>query len=84
MSLEADQKSNREPKASGQRLLSVCQAAQYLGISRHTLYSWVSQRRIPYVKVGRRTMFDREALDGWIEERTVEPLDFLNRDLVRV
>ena len=36
-----------------QRLMSVKEAAKYLGVSGHTLYQMVSQRRIPYVKVGR-------------------------------
>ena len=62
-------------ETAGQRLLSISQAAYYLGISRHTLYGWVSQKRIPYVKVGRRTMFDKKALDKWVEEKSVEPLE---------
>ena len=33
------------------RLLDVKDAATYIGLSPHTLYTMVSQRRIPYVKV---------------------------------
>jgi excisionase family DNA binding protein len=52
-------------------LLSVVEAAQYLGISKGTLYNWMSMRRIEYVKVGRRTVFRQAALDRFINENTV-------------
>jgi len=53
---------------SERRLLSVRETAKILGISIHTLYSWVSQRRITFVKCGRRTEFDIRDLDTWIEK----------------
>jgi excisionase family DNA binding protein len=56
------------------RLLDVGQAAKYIGLSRHTLYTMVSQRRIPYVKVGRLTKFDLKALDAWIKKHSVMPI----------
>lgn len=34
----------------------------------------VSQRRIPFTKVGRLTKFDVRLLDEWIEKNTVMPL----------
>jgi len=55
------------------RLLNIGEASGLLGLSRHTLYSWVCQRRIPYVKAGRRTMFDTRDLDKWIERMKVHP-----------
>ena len=57
------------------RLLSIREASEALGLSRHTLYSWVCQRRIPYVKAGRRTMFDTRDLDKWIERMKVHPIE---------
>jgi excisionase family DNA binding protein len=56
------------------RLLDVEQAAKYIGLSRHTIYTMVSQRRIPYVKVGRLTKFDLKAMDTWIKRHTVMPM----------
>ena len=35
------------------KLIGVGDTAQYVGLSIHTVYAMVSQRRIPYVKVGR-------------------------------
>ena len=57
-----------------QRLLSVKEAGIYTGLSTHTLYTMVSQRRIPYVKVGRLTKFDIELLNAWLKQHTVMPI----------
>jgi len=34
----------------------------------------VSQRRIPFVKVGRLVKFDLALLDAWIAKKTVMPI----------
>ena len=49
------------------RLISVEDAAQYLGVQKSTIYSWAWRRKIPSVKMGRRLLFDREDLDRVIE-----------------
>ncbi len=50
------------------RLLSIVEASEYLGITKGTLYSWVCQRKIPVVKMGSLNKFDIKDLDQWIEE----------------
>ncbi len=57
-----------------QRLLSIKEAANYMGLSPHTLYAMVSQRRVPYVKVGRLTKFDVGLLEAWLKQHTVMPI----------
>jgi excisionase family DNA binding protein len=39
------------------------EVADLTGLSVHTLYKMVSQRRIPYVKVGRLLRFDSRLID---------------------
>ncbi len=56
------------------RLLNIQETSIYTGLSTHTLYTMVSQRRIPYVKVGRLTKFDVTLLDEWIKQNTVMPM----------
>ncbi len=56
------------------RLLNIQEASQYVGLSVHTLYTMVSQRRIPFVKMGRLTKFDIGLLDVWIKKNTVMPI----------
>ncbi len=63
-----------KPSAPPRRLINIPEAAEYVGLSLHTLYRMVSQRRIPYVKVGRLTKFDLTLLDEWIKTNTVMPL----------
>lgn len=55
------------------RFLDVKEAADYLGLATSTLYTMVSQRRIPFVKMGRRTKFDREKIEPWIARHSVKP-----------
>ena len=56
------------------RLITIQEAAAYTGLSPHTLYTMVSQRRIPFVKVGRLVKFDVGLLDAWIKQNTVMPM----------
>jgi len=52
-------------------LMSVKDLAITLGIAEDTIRHWVSERRIPFVKVGRRTLFDPREIGRWIEANTV-------------
>jgi len=61
---------------TGKRLLDIKEAAEFLNVSPNTLYSWVSQRRIPFVKLGRRVEFDLEDLQDWIEHHKVKQKEF--------
>ena len=55
------------------RLLTVDEAAAYLGLSKLTVYDWISQRKIEYVKIGRLVKFEQRVLDKWIDLHTVKP-----------
>jgi len=58
------------------RLININELSQYIGLSTSTIYSWVSQRRIPFVKCGRLTKFDLQRINEWIEESSVEEKKF--------
>ena len=45
-------------------LLTMDEAAKYLGISKLTLYGWVSARKLGYVKMGRLVLFNQAQLDA--------------------
>jgi excisionase family DNA binding protein len=53
------------------RLLTIDEASEYLGISKLTMYGWVSARKIRFVKMGRLVKFKQQDLDQWIERHTV-------------
>ncbi len=58
------------------RLININELSEYIGLSTNTIYSWVSQRRIPFVKCGRLTKFDIQRIDEWIKESSVEEKKF--------
>jgi excisionase family DNA binding protein len=55
------------------RLIGIGEVATYVGLSIHTLYRMVSERRIPHVKLGRALKFDLKDVDTWISKNTVRP-----------
>jgi len=51
-------------------LLSIHELSQLTGISVGTLYHWVSQRRIPVVRISARCVrFRRSDIETWITEK---------------
>lgn len=55
------------------RLLTATEAGEILRVPRSTVYELARTRRIPFVKVGRRTLFVEQALIDWITTQTVPP-----------
>ncbi len=58
------------PGDSGQ-LLTIGQAAEYLGTGPRFVRRLISERRIPYVKLGKHVRLERSALDGFINDGRV-------------
>lgn len=65
----------KEPESLPRRLVGIQQVAEYTGLAVKTIYSMVSQRRIPFVKLGRLTKFDIKEIDAWINRHTVRVRD---------
>ena len=63
-------------KTVNRRLINTEELSDMLGISVNTAYSWVSQRKIPFVKCGRLTKFDVQEIEKWIKENSVEEKEF--------
>jgi excisionase family DNA binding protein len=58
---------NVNPAKQYPRLMTVTQAAAYLGRSQSALFHLVARREIPCIKHGRNLRFDRVELDKWID-----------------
>lgn len=54
------------------RLMGIDQVAAYLGLSPHTVDRFVSQRKIPHVKIGKLVKFDHLEIDKWISSQAVK------------
>ena len=48
-------------------LLTVDQAAEFLTISKHTVYKLTASKEIPFFKRGKRVYFSRKSLSDWIK-----------------
>jgi excisionase family DNA binding protein len=48
-------------------LITIQEAAKFLSVSKSTLYGWVWQRRIPFVKVGRSLRFELAELQKFVQ-----------------
>ena len=54
------------------KLLTLAEVAQILGISPTTAKIWASKRKFPVVKVGRLVRVAPQALGAWIRENTYQ------------
>jgi excisionase family DNA binding protein len=48
------------------RWLSVEEIAEYLGVSKDTIYTWIDAKSMPAHRLGRLWKFKREEVDGWV------------------
>ncbi len=68
---------------SRNKLFTVPELSQTLGISVHTVYAWVSQGRLPCVKLGTRTMFEPGEIERWVRERARHERVVTNAPILR-
>jgi len=54
------------------RFLGINEFAEYLGVQKGTLYVWVCQRKIPFLKIGKLVKFDLKEIEDWLKERRVK------------
>lgn len=64
----------REVHMELNRLLSVEEAAEYLGIKTKTVYKWISERRLPFIKLGSLVRFQLADLRNFVERSVIKPL----------
>ena len=64
---------NRAPIKNGgekPRFLTVEELAQMLRVEVRTVYSWVSQEKVPFRKAGRRTIFLIDEILEWTAQQS--------------
>jgi len=55
-----------------EQLLTAKELAAWLNVPGQTVYLWVSQRKIPHLKIGKCVRFDREEIRRWLGARRVK------------
>ena len=53
-------------------VMDIREASDYLGVSRETLYKYVTGERIPGFKLGNRWKFKKTVLDRWMEKQSTQ------------
>jgi excisionase family DNA binding protein len=54
-------------------LLNFREGARELKVSIHTLRAWAYQKRIPFVRLGRRVLLRREDLESLVSRNLIKP-----------
>ena len=54
-------------------LIDTKELSNLLGVSEKTLYGWVHQRKIPFLKMGGLLRFDLGDIEKWIQKKKVQP-----------
>jgi excisionase family DNA binding protein len=55
-------------QADSEQLLTLKDAASFLKLSPPTIYGYISSRKIPFFKMGKRVYFKKNVLLEWINE----------------
>jgi len=63
------------------RLITAKEASQYLSLSTDTVYRMASLKKLPYLKIGDRVLFDVKALDHWIEKHMIREKEWRKEEL---
>jgi len=63
------------------RLITAKEASQYLSLSTDTVYRMASLKKLPYLKIGDRVLFDVKALDQWVEKHMIREKEWKREEL---
>ncbi len=56
------------------RYLGMDECADYLGLTKGTLYVWVCHKKIPYLKMGKLVKFDLRKIEVWLREKQIHEI----------
>ena len=57
------------------KYLSPQELSDYTGLSVFTIYSWVRQRKIPFIKKSRLIKFDKNKIDTWFQKDEIKTIN---------
>jgi excisionase family DNA binding protein len=59
-----------------ERYLSVDESAEYLGVSKKSIYRWSSERKLKHYKLGGKNAYLKKDLDRFAERNVVEAMSY--------
>ncbi len=63
------------------RLITAKEASQYLSLSTDTIYQMAASKKLPYLKIGARVLFDIKSLDQWVERHLIRDKEWKRQEL---
>ena len=63
------------------RLITAKEASQYLSLSTDTVYRMAAAKKLPYLKIGDRVLFDIKSLDQWVEKNLIREKGWKRQEL---
>lgn len=65
-----------------EELLNIQEAAALLNLAVSTMYEKTSERLIPHYKHGKKIMFKKSELVGWVESRRIKTIQEIRQEAV--
>jgi excisionase family DNA binding protein len=53
-----------------QRLMTIREIADYLRLSKVTVYKMTRQGKIPALKIGKQWRYDKSEIDSWVKQKS--------------
>ena len=63
------------------RLITAKEASLYLSLSTETIYRMAASKKLPYLKIGDRVLFDIKSLDQWVEKHLIRDKEWKRQEL---
>ena len=63
------------------RLITAKEASQYMSLSTDTIYRMAASKKLPYLKIGDRVLFDVKSLDQWVEKHLIREKEWKRQEL---
>ena len=57
------------------KLITVEQVARLMHCHPSTIYRWVRNREIPFIKKGRRVLFTENDIEAWLDDHKIRSTD---------
>lgn len=55
-------------------LIGIEKACELLNLKKPTIYKKICERKIPYIKLGGKVLFDLEKLEAWVNKHSIKPI----------
>jgi excisionase family DNA binding protein len=67
--------SNSAEEVIMEKYLTIEELSRILQVKKHYIYALTSQRKIPFLKLGRFLRFERDKIEEWLKDKAQKPED---------